>query len=148
MHSLLCNLQESMEPESSLPSSQKPATSPFPEHMKRDHTILYFSYNIHFNVIIILLFILTANGVSPGGSDTTIIHNTQSTNITQNNTTIKRNTAYTKLHSHSSIRIGFPIGHVLSVFSCQNFTCTALPCMLHALFIVLDCSIAILRRTS
>jgi hypothetical protein len=34
----------------------------------------------------LLLFILTANGVLPGGSGTTIRHNTQITHITQNNT--------------------------------------------------------------
>jgi hypothetical protein len=43
---------------------------------------------------IIYIFILTANGFSPGGSGTTIRHNTQTTHITQNNTTIERNTVY------------------------------------------------------
>jgi hypothetical protein len=38
------------------------------------------------------LFILTANGILPGGSDTTIRHNT-------NNTTIKRNTAHKTTHT-------------------------------------------------
>jgi hypothetical protein len=42
----------------------------------------------------ILLFILTANGFLPGGSGTTIRHNSQITHITQNNTTIKRITAH------------------------------------------------------
>jgi hypothetical protein len=37
------------------------------------------------------LFILTANGFSPGGSGTTVRHNAQITHITQNNTTIKGN---------------------------------------------------------
>jgi hypothetical protein len=41
---------------------------------------------------LLLLFILTANGFSPGGSGTTIRHNIQTTDITQNNTTIKQNT--------------------------------------------------------
>jgi hypothetical protein len=41
-----------------------------------------------------LLFILAANGVLPGGSGSTIRHNTQITLITQNNTTIKRSTAH------------------------------------------------------
>jgi hypothetical protein len=41
-----------------------------------------------------LLFILTANWFSPGGSGTTVRHNTQTIYITQNNTTIKRNTAH------------------------------------------------------
>jgi hypothetical protein len=45
------------------------------------------------------LFILTANGFSPGGSGTTIRHNTQITHITQNNTTIKRNTAHKTTHT-------------------------------------------------
>jgi hypothetical protein len=48
--------------------------------------------------IILLLFILTANGVSPGGSGTTIRHNTQVTHITQNNATIKRNTLHKTAH--------------------------------------------------
>jgi hypothetical protein len=50
-------------------------------------------------VIILLLSILTANGFSPGGSDTTIRHNIQTTHITQNNTTIKRNTAHKTTHT-------------------------------------------------
>jgi hypothetical protein len=33
-----------------------------------------------------MIFILTANGFSPGGSSTTTWHNTQTTHITQNNT--------------------------------------------------------------
>jgi hypothetical protein len=44
------------------------------------------------------IFILTANGFSPGGSGTTIRHNTQTTHITQNNTTINE-TQYTKIHT-------------------------------------------------
>jgi hypothetical protein len=40
------------------------------------------------NIFLSLLFILTANGFSPGGSGTTISHDTQTTHITQNNTTI------------------------------------------------------------
>jgi hypothetical protein len=43
---------------------------------------------------ILLLFILSANGFLPDGSVTTIRHNTQITHITQNNTTLKRNTAH------------------------------------------------------
>jgi hypothetical protein len=43
--------------------------------------------------IILLLFILTANGFLPGGSHTTITH------FTQNNTTIKRNTAHKSTHT-------------------------------------------------
>jgi hypothetical protein len=43
---------------------------------------------------ILLLFILTANGYLPGGSGNTIRHNKQITHSTQNNTTIKRNTAH------------------------------------------------------
>jgi hypothetical protein len=41
-----------------------------------------------------MIFILTANGFSPGGSGTTIRHSTQTTHITQNSTTIKRNTVH------------------------------------------------------
>jgi hypothetical protein len=47
-----------------------------------------------YQFIILLLFIITANGFSLGGSDTTIEHNKQITHFTQNNTTIKRNTAH------------------------------------------------------
>jgi hypothetical protein len=46
------------------------------------------------DIFLLLIFILTANGFSPGGSGTTIGHNTQITHITQNNTTSKRNTAH------------------------------------------------------
>jgi hypothetical protein len=46
-----------------------------------------------------LLFILTANGVLPGGSGNTIRHNKQVTHITQNNTMIKRNTAHETTHT-------------------------------------------------
>jgi hypothetical protein len=45
-------------------------------------------------LIIIYLFILTATGFLSGGSGNTIRHNKQITHITQNNTTIKRNTAH------------------------------------------------------
>jgi hypothetical protein len=50
-------------------------------------------------IIILLLFILTANGFLPGGSGYTIRHNKQITHITQNNTTIKRNTAHKTTHT-------------------------------------------------
>jgi hypothetical protein len=50
-------------------------------------------------VIILLLFILTANGFSLGGSGTTGRHNTQITRTTQNSTTIKRNTAHKTTHT-------------------------------------------------
>jgi hypothetical protein len=46
-----------------------------------------------------LLFILTANGVSPGGNGNTIRHNKQITHIAQNNTTIKRNTTHKTTHT-------------------------------------------------
>jgi hypothetical protein len=46
----------------------------------------------------LLIFILTANGFSPGGSGTTIRHNTQTTHITQNNTR-SNETQYTKIHT-------------------------------------------------
>jgi hypothetical protein len=49
--------------------------------------------------ILLLLFILTANGFLPGGSRTTIRHNTQITQNTQNNTTIKRNTGHKSTHT-------------------------------------------------
>jgi hypothetical protein len=45
--------------------------------------------------LLLLLYILTANGILPGGSGATIRHNTQITHITQNNTShSKRNTAH------------------------------------------------------
>jgi hypothetical protein len=46
---------------------------------------------------LLLLFILTANGFIPGGSSTTMRH------ITQNNTTIKRNTAHKSTHTIHTI---------------------------------------------
>jgi hypothetical protein len=46
------------------------------------------------------IFILTANGFSTGGSGTKIRHNTQTTHITQNNTTIKRKHS-TQKYTHS-----------------------------------------------
>jgi hypothetical protein len=49
-------------------------------------------------LLLLLLFILTANGFLPGGNGNTIRHNKQITHITQNNTTIKRNTAHKTTH--------------------------------------------------
>jgi hypothetical protein len=49
--------------------------------------------------LILLLFILTANGFLPGGSGNAIRHNKQITHITQNNTTIIRNTAHKTTHT-------------------------------------------------
>jgi hypothetical protein len=40
---------------------------------------------------------------SPGGSGTTIRHNTQTTHITQNNTTIKRNTVHKNTHTINTL---------------------------------------------
>jgi hypothetical protein len=51
-------------------------------------------------ILLLLLFILTANGFSPGGSGTTMRHNTH---ITQNNTTIKRNTALKTTHTINTL---------------------------------------------
>jgi hypothetical protein len=48
---------------------------------------------------LLLLFILTENGFLPGGSGYTIRHNKLITHITQNNTTIKRNTAHKTTHT-------------------------------------------------
>jgi hypothetical protein len=50
-------------------------------------------------LLLLLLFILTANGFLPGGSGNTIRHNKQITHITQNNATIKRNTAHKTTHT-------------------------------------------------
>jgi hypothetical protein len=44
--------------------------------------------------MIIIIIILTGNGFLPGGSGTTIRHNTRTTHIKQNNTTLKRNIAH------------------------------------------------------
>jgi hypothetical protein len=44
-------------------------------------------------------YLLTANGGLPGGSGYTIRHNKQIIQITQNNTTIKRNTAHKTTHT-------------------------------------------------
>jgi hypothetical protein len=49
------------------------------------------------SIIIIYIFILTANGFLPGGSGTTVRHNTQIPHITQNNTRLKQ-IKHTKLH--------------------------------------------------
>jgi hypothetical protein len=51
------------------------------------------------NFVFYLLFIyLNCKWVLPGGSDTTIRHNTQITHITQNNTPHSNKTQHTKLH--------------------------------------------------
>jgi hypothetical protein len=50
-------------------------------------------------LLFINLYFLTANGFIPDGSRTTIRHNTQTTHITQNNTTIKRNTVHKTTHT-------------------------------------------------
>jgi hypothetical protein len=47
--------------------------------------------------LLLLLFILTANGFSPGGSGTTIRHHTQ------NNTTIKQNTVHKTTHTINTL---------------------------------------------
>jgi hypothetical protein len=49
------------------------------------------------------IYFKTANGFSPGGSGTTIRHNTQTTHITQNNTTIKRNTVHKNAHTINTL---------------------------------------------
>jgi hypothetical protein len=48
-------------------------------------------------IIIMYLFILTANDILLGGSGTTIRHNTQIRHITQNNTPHSNKTQHTKL---------------------------------------------------
>jgi hypothetical protein len=65
--------------------ADKPFTNPNP---------VYTDTHTRDNIIIIIIIILTANGYLPGGSGTIIRHNTQITNFTQNNTTIKRKTAH------------------------------------------------------
>jgi hypothetical protein len=61
----------------------------------RHHSVTREMHEIYF----ILLFILTANGFLPGGSGNIIRHKKQITHITQNNTTIKRNTAHKTTHT-------------------------------------------------
>jgi hypothetical protein len=51
----------------------------------------------------IMIFILTANGFSHGGRGTTIRQNTQTTHITQNKTTIKRNTVHKNTHKMNTL---------------------------------------------
>jgi hypothetical protein len=55
--------------------------------------LVHTNWLLTFFIIIIIIIILTANGVLPGGSGYTIRHNTQ------NNTTIKRNTAQNYTHN-------------------------------------------------
>jgi hypothetical protein len=76
-------------------------TTIFHNKNKRDFTVSTFVFilRIIIIIIIIILFILTANGILPGYSDYTIRHNTQITHITQNNTTIKRNTTHKATHT-------------------------------------------------
>jgi hypothetical protein len=62
--------------------------------------------------LFIYLFILTAIGVSPGGSGTTIRHNTQ------NYTTIKRNTAHKTTHTIHTL-------HRMKIQQSQLRTCSA-----------------------
>jgi hypothetical protein len=66
----------------------------FPTNAK--HRIIHNEVKM---LLFLLVFILTANGVLPGGSGNTIRHNTKITHITQNNTTIKRNTAHKTTHT-------------------------------------------------
>jgi hypothetical protein len=53
--------------------------------------------------LLLLLFILTANGFSPGGSGTTIRYKTQIAYISQYNITIKRNTAHKSRHTINTL---------------------------------------------
>jgi hypothetical protein len=50
---------------------------------------------------IVLLFIVTANGFLPGGSGTTIRHNTQITHITQNYRNNKGHTTHTECNANT-----------------------------------------------
>jgi hypothetical protein len=68
--------------------------------VKKNSSPQYYEFR-HINYFVNELFLylyLTVNGVSPGGSGTTIRHNTQITHIIQNNTTMKRNTVH-KIHT-------------------------------------------------
>jgi hypothetical protein len=52
---------------------------------------------ILFKIYFFIIYYLAVNGFLPGGSGTTIIHNTQMTHITQNNTPRSNETQHTKL---------------------------------------------------
>jgi hypothetical protein len=52
-------------------------------------------------LLFLLLFILTANGFLPGGSGTTIRHNTQITHITQNYTNNKGHTTHNEYNANT-----------------------------------------------
>jgi hypothetical protein len=68
------------------------------------NSIVHFSCYLPLTQLILgysILFILSANGFSPGGSGTTVRYNTQLTHITQNNTTIKWNTPHKTTHTHT-----------------------------------------------
>jgi hypothetical protein len=55
-------------------------------------------------LLLLLLFNETANGFLPGGTDTTIRHNTQITHITQNNTPHSKHSTrnYTSSKGHTT----------------------------------------------
>jgi hypothetical protein len=71
-------------------------TGPYPEPDRSSpyHPILSYSLLL----LLLLLFILTANGFLSGGSCITIRYNTQITHITQDNTSRSNKTQHTKLH--------------------------------------------------
>jgi hypothetical protein len=62
----------------------------------RKAIVFYIQYNK-------LLFILPESGYLHGGNGTTIRHYTQITDITQNNTTIKRNTVHRTAHTINTL---------------------------------------------
>jgi hypothetical protein len=72
-----------------------------PRHLTTQWSFTYFQvYSLGVqNKILLLLFILTANWVLPGGSGNTITQNKETTHITQNITTIKRNAVHKTTHT-------------------------------------------------
>jgi hypothetical protein len=52
-------------------------------------------------LLVVVLYILTANGFSPGGSGTAIRHNTQITHITQNYTNNKGHTTHNEYSANT-----------------------------------------------
>jgi hypothetical protein len=70
----------------------------FPEFYGTRTFITVLTGTLHWLLLLLLLFILAANGFSPGGSGTTIRHSTQITHVTQYKTPRSNKTQHTKLH--------------------------------------------------
>jgi hypothetical protein len=63
-----------MEPDVSLPCSQKTVSFPFLSHMSIMHTFPSYFYNTHFNIIILLSTTAATVGSNPtGGTDVCLL---------------------------------------------------------------------------